>query len=357
MVTGEPENKKQVKVAIDLMSGDFGFKEILPAVLSALEKHPHLTVFGVGDKEKLLPLVEKEPYFMKGRLLLHHASEVVEMDEQPQSALRNKKDSSMRVAINLVKDGKAEACLSAGNTGALMATARFVLKMLPGIDRPAVCTAIPSKRKKGHIHVLDLGANVDTTAEHLYQFAVMGSLLSSAVDQEKKYQESLPKVALLNIGSEEIKGNEQVREAAKLLEDSNLNYCGFIEPDKLFFHDVDVAVCDGFVGNIALKTMEGTAKLLTTELRESFNKNILTRLMGVLSLPVLREMRAKLNPQKYNGAGLLGLKGIVVKSHGNANQFAFSNAIDVTVKLVEESILEKIQAHFDQGGPLKKEDT
>lgn len=334
-------SSRPIKLAVDLMSGDNGVAEFMPAVLSALTRHPHVTIIGVGDEAVLKPLMEKEPHFQSGRLVIQHASEVVEMDDSPQSALRNKKDSSMRVAINLVKAKEADACMSAGNTGALMATARFVLKTLPGIDRPAICTSIPSMRKEGHIHMLDLGANVDTNADHLYQFAVMGSLLAAAVNNNPE-----PKVALLNIGSEAIKGNEQVKEATKLLEASTLNYCGYIEPDGLFFDDVDVAVCDGFVGNVALKTMEGTARLITRGLENSFKKNAFTKLSAVVAMPVLKDLKSKLDPRKHNGASLLGLKGIVVKSHGNADRVSFENAIDISVKLVDQQILNKIETQF-----------
>lgn len=332
---------REITVAVDVMSGDNGPEVFMPAVLSALKKRPHLTILAVGDQSVIEPLVrESEPY-RSGRLVIKHASEVVEMDERPQSALRNKRDSSMRVAINCVKEGLADSCMSAGNTGALMATARFVLKMLPGIERPAICTSIPSM-VNDHVHMLDLGANVDTTEEHLYQFALMGSLLASVINDQEA-----PKVALLNIGEEAIKGNEQIRNAAPLLEaDKQLNYIGFVEGDGIFFDDVDVIVSDGFVGNVALKTMEGTAKMITRHLERAFRRNLFTKLSAVMAKPVLADLKEGLDPRKHNGASLLGLRGIVVKSHGNADAVSFENAIGIAARLVEQDILTKMAAQF-----------
>jgi glycerol-3-phosphate acyltransferase PlsX len=245
----------------------------------------------------------------------------------------------MRVAINLVKQGEADACVSAGNTGALMATARFVLKTLPGIDRPAICTAIPSVH--GHTHVLDLGANVDSKAEHLLQFAVMGSVLVTAVDGIEA-----PRVGLLNIGEEDIKGNEQVKEAATLLSASGLNYIGFVEGDSIFLEDVDVVVCDGFVGNVALKTTEGVARLIRHFLTAEFQRNLLTRLAGVAAWPVLRGFSHKIDPRRYNGASLLGLQGIAIKSHGGADALAFANAIQIAVLEVAKAVPQRIDRHL-----------
>ncbi len=331
----------QVRLAVDMMSGDNGAPEFVPAVLNALKAHEGLTILAVGQKEVLTPYLENEPLFKEGRVQIHHASEVVGMDEAPQSAMRNKKDSSMRVAIDCVKEGLADAAMSAGNTGALMATARFVLKTLPGIMRPAICTSIPSMREEGYVHMLDLGANVDVTAEHLYQFAVMGSLLNSAVSGK-----SSPKVALLNIGEEAIKGNELVRQTTPLLENSSLNYIGYTEADGIFFDDVDVIVSDGFVGNVALKTMEGTAKMIAEQLKRSFQRNLYTKLSAAVALPVINDLKSRLDPRKHNGASLLGLRGIVVKSHGNADRVSFQNAIEISVKLVEQQILTKMEAQF-----------
>lgn len=333
---------QKVTIAVDVMSGDKGSVELIPAVISAVTKYEKLTLIAVGEEEQLKALLGNHPLFLEGRIKIQHATQVVGMDEQPQSALKNKKDSSMRVAINLVKSGDAMACVSAGNTGALMATARFVLKMMPGIDRPAICTVLPSlKSKHGHVHMLDLGANVDEEPTHLHQFAIMGSLLASAVDNNPE-----PKVALLNIGSEAIKGNELVRETAKLLQETDLNYIGFVEGDGLFFDDVDVVVCDGFTGNVALKTLEGSCKLIAKYLEASYKQNFFTKIAGLISKPVLRTLKSKVDPRNYNGASLLGLRGIVVKSHGNADRISFENAINIAVKLADQDVVGKIEKQF-----------
>jgi len=266
---------------------------------------------------------------------------VVEMAEPPALALKKKKDSSMRVSINLVKEGVADACISSGNTGALMATARFVLKMLPGVDRPAITATWPSKR--GHTHILDLGANVESSAEQLYQFAVMGSELAAAVDDNKS-----PTVGLLNIGHEAIKGNGLVKEADALLKQSDLNYVGFVEGDDSFLGDVDVVVCDGFVGNVALKSSEGLAKLISGFIKEEFTRNILTKLIGLMALPILSRMRRRLDPRRYNGASLLGLKGIVIKSHGGADNVAFGNAIKIARIEAIKNVPGHISEHIEQ---------
>lgn len=325
-----------------MMSGDNGAPEYIPAVVSALNAHDNLSVLAVGKEDILQPLLADQPHFKSGRITIVPATEVVEMDDAPQSALRNKKDSSMRVAINCVKEGQADAAMSAGNTGALLATAKFVLKTLPGIMRPAICTSIPSLRERGYVHLLDLGANVDVTPEHLYQFAVMGSLLSSVVSGDPA-----PKVSLMNIGTEAMKGNELVRGTVPLMERSNLNYIGFTEPDGIFFDDVDVIVSDGFTGNIALKTLEGTVKMIVQQLGNSFKKNLLTKCAAVVSMPVLKDLKNSMDPRKHNGASLLGLRGIVVKSHGNADRISFQNAIEISVKLVEQQIIDKMRKQFE----------
>jgi glycerol-3-phosphate acyltransferase PlsX len=273
------------------------------------------------------------------RLTIQHASQVVAMDEAPSSALRGKKDSSMRVAINLVKQGEARACVSAGNTGALMATARFVLKTLEGIDRPALITALPTMN--GHSHMLDLGANVDSSAEVLYQFAVMGSVLTSAVDNNPE-----PTVGLLNVGEEEIKGNEQVKQAHKMLSGNGLNYVGYVEGDDMYKGSVDGVVADGFVGNVALKTSEGVGKMISYYMKQEFKRNIFTKLAGLVALPVLNAFRRRIDPRAYNGASLVGLRGIVIKSHGSADAFSFSTAIGEAVLEVEKNVPEKIKEHL-----------
>jgi glycerol-3-phosphate acyltransferase PlsX len=272
-------------------------------------------------------------------LKIHHASQKVGMDEAPSSALRNKKDSSMRVAIDLVKNGDAGACVSAGNTGALMATARFVLKMLPGIDRPAICTSLPTMTS--HTWMLDLGANIDCNAEHLLQFALMGSVLAGAVDNNQR-----PRIGLLNIGEEEIKGNEQVKEAARLLSGSTLNYSGYAEGDDIYKGNFDVIVCDGFVGNISLKTSEGVARMIAHFIRQEFTRNLLTRFAAMIAMPVLRSFRKKIDPRRYNGASLLGLRGIVIKSHGSADVLSYANAIKVAVVEARESVPERISSRL-----------
>jgi glycerol-3-phosphate acyltransferase PlsX len=267
------------------------------------------------------------------------------MDELPSKALRGKKDSSMRVAIDLVKSGQADACVSAGNSGALMATSRFVLKMLPNIDRPAMITAIPSIA--GQTYVLDLGANVDCTAEHLFQFAVMGGEQVSAVAEI-----SNPRIGLLNIGEEEIKGNEQVKGAHELLSNSSLNYVGYVEGDDIYKGGTDVIVSDGFVGNIALKSSEGVAKMISHFMKQEFKKNPITMLAGLVTLPVLRSLRRRIDPRRYNGASLLGIRGIVIKSHGSADKLAFVNAISIAKKEVladvPSRIAEQVKAHLNK---------
>ena len=330
---------KGITIALDAMGGDFGPEVVIPAAVSVLAQHPEVTLLLVGDKTLLSAGLEAAGASNNPGLKIHHASQQVEMDELPSSALRNKKDSSMRVALNLVKEGTADACVSAGNTGALMATSRFVLKMLPGITRPAICTALPST--KTHTWMLDLGANVECDAEHLFQFALMGSVLAAAVDGNKR-----PTIGVLNIGEEEIKGNEQVKEAARLISESDLNYKGYAEGDDIYKGDFDVIVCDGFVGNIALKTSEGVAKMIAGFIRKEFTRNPLTKLSALLAMPVLKAFRRSIDPRRYNGASLLGLRGIVIKSHGGADSLAFGNAIKVAVLEVREGVPHRISDYL-----------
>ncbi len=327
-------------VAIDAMGGDHGPIVTVPAALDLLAEMEELTIHLVGDKERLEEELEQHDAVPDNRLQITHASQRVEMSDLPSHALRSKKDSSMRVAINLVKEGEAQACVSAGNTGALMATARFVLKTLPGVDRPAICTALPTI--EGHVHVLDLGANVDLTPAHLFQFAVMGSELTSAVDGV-----SAPTVGLLNIGEEEIKGNEAVKEAARLLADSPLNYIGYVEGDDIFKGSADVVVCDGFVGNVMLKTTEGVGKLITHFMRQEFQRNLFSRLSALIALPVMKRLRTRVDHRAYNGASLVGLRGIVIKSHGSADRFSFTNAIREAVREVKKGVPGKIAARLE----------
>jgi glycerol-3-phosphate acyltransferase PlsX len=310
-------------ISLDAMGGDFGPAVVVPAALSALKKHDDLNLILVGDQAKIEYELEQTSSSQSDRLKIQHATQVVEMNEAPAQALRSKKDSSMRVAINLVKEDQAQACVSAGNTGALMATARYVLHTLAGIDRPAINTTLPAL-SGGHTHMLDLGANVDCKAENLFQFAVMGSVLASAVDDLAS-----PRVGLLNVGSEAIKGNDQVKEANILLMNSALNYIGYVEGDDIFCGEVDVIACDGFVGNVSLKTSEGVAKLISSYAKKSFTKNLYTKFIALLATPILNEFKNSIDPRRYNGASLLGLKGIVIKSHGGADAFSFEHAISI----------------------------
>ncbi len=328
-------------IALDAMGGDHGPCVVVPAALSVIKESPTLKLILVGDYDVLVAELRKHGAEVGPRILIHHASQRVEMDELPSTALRTKKDSSMRVAINLVHEGVADACVSAGNTGALMATARFVLKTLPGIDRPAIISTLPTM--KGHTRVLDLGANVDSSADVLLQFAVMGSVLTQAVDGIPN-----PTVGLLNIGEEEMKGNERVKEASRLLTASPINYVGYVEGDDIFKGTVDVVVCDGFVGNVALKTTEGVAKMIAHFMREAFSKNIFTKCAALIASPILKAIKMKIDPRRYNGASFVGLNGIVIKSHGSADIFAFANAINEAVHEVNKSVPEKISQKLER---------
>lgn len=319
-------------LAVDAMGGDAGLPVTVPAVAQLLKQFSEVRVLLVGDAEQVREAVKRAGLASETRVEVVHASEVISMDDPVSVALRNKKDSSMRVAINQVKEGRAQAAISAGNTGALMAVSRFVLKTLKGIDRPAICTAIPTR--DGHCHMLDLGANVDSEPEHLLQFALMGDAVVRAVDGIEK-----PRVALLNIGEEEIKGNEQIKEAAHLLQDNPLlNYVGFVEGDGIFRGEADVIVCDGFVGNVALKTMEGVASMIGGMIREEVSRSWLNKLSAVLALPLLGGLKSRLNPQRYNGASLVGLNGVVVKSHGGADVEGFLAALQVALHEAQRNV-------------------
>ncbi len=330
-----------ITLAIDAMGGDHGVVVTVPAVLEYLEQFPQDVIVLVGIPEAIEAELRAKGAQAHSRLRIHPASEVVGMDEPPQSALRGKKDSSMRVAINLVKEGDVSACVSAGNTGALMATARYVLKTLPGIDRPAIASYLPTK--KGQVCMLDLGANTDCTAEHLLQFALMGSALVTALEHKPN-----PTVGLLNIGSEDIKGNEVVKETAQLLRASDLNFYGNVEGNDIFKGTTDLVVCDGFVGNVALKTTEGLAQLLGGHLRESFKRNFYSKIAGLIAMPVLNAFKRRFDHRRYNGASFLGLKGIVVKSHGSADVFAFRCAIERAAEEAREGMLDDISAHLEK---------
>jgi len=327
-------------IAIDAMGGDFGPQVTVAAAVNALKNNSHIKIILVGLQDQLEAELSRLQATTSNRLFIQHASETVAMDESPSQALRKKKDSSMRVMINLVHEGRANAAVSAGNTGALMASAKFVLKTLPGIDRPAIMTTLPNTRT--HTHMLDLGANVDSSAAHLFQFAVMGAATASAVDNIPS-----PRVGLLNVGSESMKGNAQVKAAEPLLQNSSLNYIGFVEGDDIYNGTVDVVVCDGFVGNVSLKSAEGVAKMITQFMREEFNRNILTRLIALIAMPVLKSFKTRVDHRRYNGASLLGLNDIVIKSHGGADIYAFGQAIEVARREVEKAVPQCISTHLD----------
>lgn len=323
-------------IALDAMGGDFGPEVVIPAAVHVVKKVKDIQIILVGDEVRLRDYAKEHNVDLDEHFEIQHASEVVEMHDDPASAVRKKKDSSMRVAINLVKEGRAQAVVSAGNTGALMATAKFVLKTIAGVDRPAICTTIPSYG--GHTQMLDLGANVDSSAEHLFQFAVMGSVLAEAVDNTHR-----PKVGLLNIGSEDSKGNAQVKQANKLLQTGDFNYIGYVEGDDIYTSKVDVVVCDGFVGNVSLKTMEGVAKMIAKMMRDEFKRSIFTMVAGLIAMPVLNRFKNRVDPRMYNGASMLGLNGIVIKSHGSADMLSYANAIEIALLEVEKSVPEHIR--------------
>ena len=322
------------------MGGDFGPHCIVPASLACLAEIPSLHLVLVGQESLLEELIARHSGVDRARMRIEHAAEVIGMAERPSQALRGKPDSSMRVALELLRDGKAQACVSAGNTGALMALSRYVLKTLPGIDRPAMVTAIPTAR--GHCHLLDLGANVDCSAEHLYQFALMGVVAAEALGVER------PRVALLNVGTEDVKGNQQVKLAASLLQQAQgLNYIGFIEGDGLYRGDADVVVCDGFVGNILLKSSEGLAAMIAARIEALFRASLRARLLGLLALPLLRRLQRELGPVQRNGASFLGLQGIVVKSHGAAAPEAFQSAIRLALAEIQENLPQRLHGRLE----------
>jgi glycerol-3-phosphate acyltransferase PlsX len=316
------------------MSGDLGAEVVVRAAAATLGKYRNLELILVGDEAELTRLVANivgdHP-----RLRIQQASEVVAMSEPPAESIRKKKDSSMRIAINLVKEGAADACVSAGNTGALMATAKFVLKMLPGIDRPAIIAELPSIG--GSVHMLDLGANTQATADHLFQYAVMGSIVAADIMRMES-----PRVALLNIGAEDTKGHDTVKDAAALLTESTLNYVGFVEGTDILSGKADVVVADGFTGNVSLKTMEGTVVLCKHYLKRAFTRNWFTRLQALLARNVLTSLAVEMDSRNYNGATLAGLNGIVIKSHGSADAYAFQHAIDTAIVEVRNQLPQQI---------------
>jgi phosphate acyltransferase len=324
-----------IAIALDCMGGDHGAHVTVPAAASFLSHNPEADVILVGEEKVLHDEMKRAGLSSDPRARVQHASEVVAMDEAVSVALRGKRDSSMRRAVDLVKSGVADACVSAGNTGALMAISRFVLKMLPGVERPAIASMMPTRR--GRTCILDLGANVDCTPVDLLQFAVMGAVLFGVVEQIER-----PSVGLLNIGEEEIKGNDVVKQAAELLKTSGLNFFGNVEGDDIYKGTTDVIVCDGFVGNVFLKSSEELARMLRDYLREEFTRNWFTKLCGLIALPVINHFRRRVDPRQYNGASLLGLRGIVVKSHGSADSFAFEVAVKRAWDEARSGIIQRI---------------
>lgn len=323
-------------IAIDMMGGDYGPRVTVPAIIKSLTAHPDLKLILVGNQEKIHARLDASASGVRNRIVVHHADDVIAMDEKPSAALRSKRDTSMRACLNLVKEGRAQACVSAGNTGALMAIGSHVLRKQQGLIRPAICSAIPTL--KGHSYLLDLGANIECSAEHLSQFAIMGASLASAVDNIKQ-----PRVALLNIGQEEIKGNAQVKEAAQLLQQSPLiNYVGYVEGDVLFEGDADVIVCDGFTGNVALKTSEGVASFISKKIKRQLRGSVQKKVLAWLAMPVLSAIFKQLDARSLNGAVFLGLHGIVVKSHGKADAYSFSSAISLALSMANCGLAETI---------------
>jgi len=336
-----------ITIAVDCMGGDYGPAVTLPACAAFLASHPdaHLLLVGLPEALAKLPASIDQT-----RIQVIAASEVVTMDDPLEVALRRKRDSSMRVAINQVKDGAAQAAVSAGNTGALMAIARFVLKTLDGIDRPAIAGQMPNVTG-GATTMLDLGANVDCSAEHLLQFAVMGSALVVAVSGKES-----PTVGLLNIGEEAIKGNEVIKQAGVLLRaaaaNGDLNFKGNVEGNDIFKGVVDLVVCDGFVGNVALKSSEGLASMVSTLIKQAFGRNILTKMAAIVAYPVLSAFKRRVDHRRYNGAALLGLRGLVFKSHGSADAFAFEQALARAYDAAHNQLLDNVRARIAHAAPL-----
>ena len=322
---------KETRIAVDAMGGDGGPKVIMPSIKDFLSDHSDVNIEVYGDEKILSKYLKKIDGNLANKIEIIHTNEKVLSEDSPSHALRHKKNSSMSMAIQSVKNERTQACVSAGNTGALMAISRFILGTLEGIDRPAIESMLPSLN--GHTHVLDLGANIDCKAEHLYQFAVMGSVLSMVLDEKEN-----PTVGLLNVGAETIKGNIQVKEAHDLLKNKKLNYVGFVEGDDIFCGNIDVVVCDGFVGNIALKTSEGIAKFISSKLKDEYSKNVFTKIAGISSIKVLNSFKKVVDPRRYNGASLLGLKGIIIKSHGGADSFAFNSSLEIALKEVNKDV-------------------
>ena len=325
-----------ITIALDMMSGDDGVASSVPGAIQALNKHKDLFLILVGDKTAIENFLPNNIKKLEGiRYNIIHTNELISMQDEVLTAIRSKKQSSMRLSIEAVKQNKANACVSAGNTGALMALSKIILKMLQGIDRPAICGSFPTK--DGLTHMLDLGANVQCNSNHLHQFAIMGSALVQSLEISNS-----PKIGLLNVGSEEFKGNDTIKHSGQLLQKSKLNYAGFVEGDDIFTGNFDLVVTDGFAGNIALKSIEGVANIISHFIKSEFNKNIFTKISAAISYPVMKAVKKKVDPRRYNGASLLGLQGVVVKSHGSADSYAFSRAINTAYYEVKNKILNKI---------------
>lgn len=316
------------------MGGDHGLVVTVPAALAFARREAGASLLLVGRQQEIEAQIVGATD-LRQRIEVVHADEVVAMDEPPAQALRGKRNSSMRIAVNLVKEGRADVAISAGNTGALMAISRFVLKTLDGIDRPAIASALPNQ-KGGATTMLDLGANVDSTPEHLLQFAVLGAALVSALEEKER-----PTIGLLNIGEEVIKGNETVKQAAELLRASPLNFYGNVEGNDIFKGTTDVVVCDGFVGNVALKASEGVALMLGGMIREEFTRGPVSRLLAAVAYPVLARFKRRLDHRRYNGAALLGLRGIVIKSHGSADTYGFEHALRRGFEAARHQLLDR----------------
>ena len=327
-----------ITIALDVMSGDNGPAPAILGSIKALQSIDDLRVDLVGDQEIINQTLESIDMSLRERITIIHTKEFIKMDEDILSAIRNKKQSSMRLSINRVKNNEAHACVSAGNTGALMSLSKIILKTIDGIDRPAICTSLPTKKK--FMQVLDLGANIECSAQNLYQFAVMGSSVVKSLEISDN-----PRVGLLNIGAEEFKGRDEIKLAADLLNKSNINYVGFVEGNGMFSGDYDVIVTDGFTGNIALKSIEGVAGMIKHFIKSEYNKNLYNKLSAIVSLPVMKGVKKKMDPRVYNGASFLGLNGIVIKSHGSADDFSYSNAIQTAYYESKNNLLANIKAY------------
>ena len=327
-----------ITIALDVMSGDNGPAPAILGSIKALQSIGDLRVDLVGDQDIINQTLESIDMSLRERITIIHTKEFIKMDEDILSAIRNKKQSSMRLSINRVKNNEAHACVSAGNTGALMSLSKIILKTIDGIDRPAICTSLPTKKK--FMQVLDLGANIECNAQNLYQFAVMGSSVVKSLEISDN-----PRVGLLNIGAEEFKGRDEIKVAADLLNKSNINYVGFVEGNGMFSGDYDVIVTDGFTGNIALKSIEGVAGMIKHFIKSEYNKNLYNKLSAIVSLPVMKGVKKKMDPRVYNGASFLGLNGIVIKSHGSADDFSYSNAIQTAYYESKNNLLANIKAY------------